>query len=134
MKVVIESPLSAPTSDGFRENFRFLLWCCRAMWLEERIHALGSHMLNPWFMDDHVPDERAAGIDNPWVWEPGVAHAFFTDLGTSGGMTQALARCLREDLQLREVKLKTYSPQCWDAFERGEWPPHTPGFNFGDSK
>lgn len=128
MKIVIETPLSAPDAAGFKENFRYLLWCCRATWLEEGYHAIASHMLNPWFMDDHVPAERDAGIANPWAWERGVMHVFFTDRGTSGGMQLAQERCRREILPVLTMLLREYRPDCWKAFERGDWPPHTKGF------
>jgi hypothetical protein len=128
MRVVIESPLSAPTPEGYRDNYRYLLWCCRATWLEERNHAIASHMLNPWFMDDRDPDERKAGIENPWVWPAGVMHVFFIDLGISYGMELAAVRCERERLHVLTFKLRDYSPECWRAYCRGDWPPHTPGF------
>lgn len=123
-KVVIESPLSG----DFRNNFRFLLWCCRAVWLEEGKHAIASHMLNPWFMDDTDPEERKAGIANPWVWDPDVTHMFFTDLGMSRGMVEACNRCGELCILCISTTLRVYRPSCFEAFERGEWPPHTPGF------
>lgn len=126
--VVVESPLSAAEAEGFRENFRFLLWCCRAIWVEDRGHAIGSHMLNPWYMDDTDPVEREAGINNPWVWQRGTLHAFFTDRGWSRGMESAHGRCADKHFAMLTVRLEHYSPDCWAAYQRGEWPPHTPGF------
>lgn len=123
-RIVIESPLSG----DFRKNYRFLLWCCRAAWLTDRVHAVGSHMLNPWFMDDTDAAEREAGIANPWVWQPDVPHWFFTDLGTSRGMGLAHMRCNKERIAVRYETLEDYAPECWAAFQRGEWPSHTPGF------
>ena len=128
MKLVIESPLSAPNVEGFLRNYRYLLWCCRALWLYGRHHAIASHMLNPWYMDDANAEERAAGIDNAWVWDPTVTHVFFEDLGVSGGMRAARQRCMRELVPYTSVLLANYSPECWAAFQRGEWPPHTLGF------
>ncbi len=123
-RIVIESPLSG----DFRENYRYLLWCCRAVWLRDGAHAIGSHMLNPWFMDDTSADERAAGLDNPWVWSADVPHWLFIDRGMSGGMKLARDRCEREHIYTRTWFLEAYEPACWEAFQRGEWPPHTPGF------
>lgn len=131
--VVIESPLSAPDATGFRDNYRYLLWCCRAIWLEDRGHALASHMLNPWYMDDAVPDERQAGIDNPWVWQRGTLHAFFTDRGWSSGMNKARERLAERAMPMVTVSLADYSPECFAAYERGEWPPHTLGFEIAGS-
>jgi hypothetical protein len=122
-KIVVESPLSG----DFKKNFRFLLWCMRAVWLEEHKHALASHLINPWFMDDTEPEERQAGMSNPWAWDPSVPHMFFTDLGISFGMAEANRRC-GENIPVCFTTLQTYSLTCFSAFERGEWPPHTPGF------
>jgi hypothetical protein len=134
VRVVIESPLSAPDAKGFQDNYRYLLWCCRATWLEDKNHAIASHLINPWFMDDMNPDERTAGIDNPWAWERGVMHVFFVDRGWSNGMKDARDRCANRMLPILTMLLKDYRPDCWEAFQRGEWPPHTPGFELdGDS-
>jgi hypothetical protein len=84
-------------------------------------------MLNPWFMDDTNPDEREAGMSNPWAWS-GSPHWFFEDLGISYGMRLAAARCDREHIDILHRELSEYAPACWEAFQRGEWPPHTPGF------
>lgn len=128
MRVVIESPLSAPDAKGFQDNYRYLLWCCRATWLVDKNHAIASHMINPWFMVDHDPFERQAGIGNLWVWERGVLHVFFTDLGWSRGMALAREHCAKETLAISTLFLREYHPESWAAFERGEWPPHMPGF------
>lgn len=124
MKTVIESPLAGDTI----RNLRYALWCCRAVWLHDGAHALASHLLNPWYMDDSDPSERQAGIDNPWVWDADVPHCFFIDLGMTGGMRAAEARCGAERIPTRTMRLETYAPECWGAFARGEWPPHTKGF------
>lgn len=126
MRVVIESPLAG----DFQNSFRYALWCARAVWLRYGHSAIASHLLNPWYMDDNVPREREAGINNEWVWADKEApHWFFTDLGMSRGMVFALDRCesngygRRKDLRLVDVNVA-----CWEAFQAGHWPPHTPGF------
>lgn len=123
-KIVIESPLSG----DFQKNFRYLLWCCRAVWLKDRAYALASHMINPWFMDDLDPAERESGIDNPWVWDPRDEHWFFLDLGLSFGMQKAWERIGPYGNMRKQLSLATYNPEAWEKFEAGEWPPHTPGF------
>jgi hypothetical protein len=123
-RVVIESPL---TGDTVR-NFRFLLWCLRAVWLVDRVHGIASHQLNPWYMDDADPDERQAGIDNPWAWQLDTPHWFCVDLGVSGGMEAAMKRCTKLQIPQLDRLLATYHPPSWEAFKRGEWPPHTQGF------
>jgi len=122
-RIVIESPLSG----DFQHNYRYLLWCCRAVWEVDGLHAIASHMINPWFMDDEDQVERNAGIGNPWVWMPDVAHVFFIDLGMSRGMNLALLRC-RNRTAWSTNSLNHFYPDHWTAFQRGEWPPHTRGF------
>ena len=125
MKIVIESPLAGE----FQENFRYALWCARAVWIRYGHSAIASHLLNPWFMDDTAPRERQAGIDNEWVWDKANPHWFFTDRGTSRGMTFAEERCLRDGIGMRrDVRLIDINVPCWEAWQRGEWPPHTPVF------
>lgn len=122
-RIVIESPLSG----DFLRNLRFALWCCRATYLAGYAPA-ASHLLCPWFMDDRSPEERADGIDWPWFWQPDIPHWFCTDLGISDGMYRAAERCGLSVSQIRSIELSVYAPSAWAAFERGEWPPHTPGF------
>lgn len=124
MRVVIESPLSG----DFVRNFRYLLWCCRAVWLREKAHSIASHMLNPWFMDDTNATEREAGIENPWVWSKDIPHIFFTDLGLSSGMMTAHKVCTANGITPLLETLRDFHPESWEAFSRGDWPPHTPGF------
>ncbi len=121
MRVVVESPLAGDV----QTNFRFLLWCLRALWLREKIYGIASHLINPWFMDDSDPEERQAGIDNAWCWdfEDTGPHMRFMDLGESSGMKAAKVRVPCHDYRLAE-----YHPESWAAFQRGEWPPHTKGF------
>lgn len=127
-RIVIESPLKG---DHIR-NFRFLLWCCRAVWLKDGKHAIASHMLCPWFMDDSKQNERDAGIDWEWMWGPTAPHWFFCDFGFSSGMTAAKTR--RGSLPSVQLTLKDYHPESWAAFVRGEWPPHTAGFEVSASQ
>lgn len=128
-KMVVESPLSAPDRAGIRENVRFALWCCRALELSG-YDPICSHVVKPWWLDGHVPQERERGIASSWFWS-GATHVFFTDLGTSRGMRAALARCRREIIEHSDVALEDYCPDSWNAFKRGEWPPHTAGFEIG---
>lgn len=124
-KIVIESPLSGDTPEDFQENFRYLLWCCRAAYLEG-YQAIASHLVCPWFMNDRNPEERLAGIAWPWMWQ-GDPHFFYDDRGMSSGMNLAWARCKRDHIAFTKRSLKTH-PELWDAYRRGEWPPGTEGF------
>lgn len=126
MRVVIESPLKAATPEGICENLRYLLWCCRAVYLAGH-EPIASHLICPWFMDDSDPKERGDGIEWSWMWL-GDAHLFFVDLGESSGMGKAGSRCRYERIPCHVRRLMDYNPGCWAAFQRGEWPPHTAGF------
>lgn len=124
LKVVIESPLKG----DIERNMRYLAWCCRAVWFTHGVYPNASHLVCPWFMDDSDPHERAAGIDWPWFWERQNPHWFFTDFGYSDGMALALERCEREKIPVFRSTLERSYPDMWAAFQRGEWPPHTKGF------
>ena len=130
MRVVIESPLAG----DFALNFRFLLWCCRAVWIKEGAYAIASHLICPWFFDDTNEIERAIGMQNEWVWGSKTGHVAFLDLGESEGMKAALKRCAASGIWCDKRLLREYAPSCWAAFERGEWPPATPGFKLADSE
>jgi hypothetical protein len=121
MRIVIESPLSGDTTT----NLRYLLWCCRAVFLAGH-DPIASHLVVPWFADDSVPAERERGIASEWFWQEGDEHWFLLDLGLSSGMKDAVMRS-RQRLPIYRC-LSDYAPECWEAFERGEWPPHTKGF------
>jgi hypothetical protein len=53
---------------------------------------------------------------------------FFIDRGKSRGMALAAARCDRDRIPLEILSLADVNALCWEEFQRGEWPPHTPGF------
>ena len=127
-KIIVESPLSG----DFKKNYRFVLWCCRALWKLNGDNAIASHMLCPWFMDDTIEEERNAGIGWSWVWEKNVPHMFFVDFGMSRGMEYALDACHKKGIEVSKNKLETLSPKMWKQFQNGEWPPHTPGFSLDD--
>lgn len=124
-RIVLESPLAG---DVVR-NVRFALFCMRATRLNG-LDPIASHLLGPWFLDDGNASERALGMSSEWVWLPDVPHWFFLDLGTSRGMAAAIERCqdARAPIPHETLCLSAYAPDCWAAFERGEWPPHTAGF------
>lgn len=121
-RVVLESPLKG----NFTANRLYATWCCR------HLHELGyspiaSHLLAPWFLDDRKEDERAAGIDMPWMWQPDVPHFFFVDLGISSGMMAAKVRCLELGIDVSEGH--RLPPPYWEAYLSDAEPPHTPGFD-----
>lgn len=122
--IIVESPLSG----DFERNKRFAAWCCRAIWEVEGAVAIASHLIAPQYLDDTVPEEREAGWGMDVCWR-GDQHWFFEDLGiVSGGMKLAAEKCKHMNLQAEPVYLSYYHPPSFAAFERGEWPPCTPGF------
>ena len=88
--------------------------------------AIASHLIFPFFLDDRVGVERAAGIDMPWVWLPDVPHYFFEDLGVSTGMRLGRQRCLDLGIEIHDGN--RLPPRHLMAFVAGLLPPHTPGF------
>lgn len=126
--VVVESPLRGKTPEATRENLRYLLWCCRAETMAGN-SAIASHLNCPWYLDDAAPEERRTGIEWAWAWQPNVPHHFFDDHDFSNGMALALERCERDAIPHKLVFLAHDYPRfLWDAYQRGEWPPHTAGF------
>lgn len=121
--IVVESPLAGDTA----RNKRFAAWCCRAVWEVERVVAIASHLICPQYLDDRVPEERAAGMALKVCWGCD-AHLFFVDLGVSCGMNGAQTKCSIDGIEFDAWPLEIYHPPSWEAFLRGEWPPCTPGF------
>lgn len=118
--VAIESPLAG----DFERNRRYALWCayhCRT--LGEAAYA--SHLFYTQFLDDESADDREFGIAAGLLWS---AHAdfraFYVDLGMSPGMHRALQALGDSDAW----KYRRLLPRMFDAFERGEYPKHTRGF------
>lgn len=122
-RVVIESPLAGDV----QFNLRYVLWLCRYAY-ETGYRPIASHMLCTWFMDDANEVERADGIAWPWVWDPSVPHWFGVDLGMSSGMQEARLKCRADFIDYKLLSLQEKSPSMWSSFKRGEWPPHTEGF------
>lgn len=124
-RIVIESPLKPSEQWSFSDHRRYALWCCRHMY-ECGYGAIASHLIFPFFLDDRVDVERAAGINMPWVWLPDVPHYFFEDLGVSSGMQFGRQRCLDLGIEIHEGN--RLPPRHLLAFCAGHMPPHTPGF------
>jgi hypothetical protein len=59
-----------------------------------------------------------------WDEHGDTPHHFWLDLGESSGMTAGMNRL--GQWQVRS--LAAVRPDLWEAFQRGEWPTHTPGF------
>jgi len=133
-RIVVESPLAGDVA----ENLRYLVWCCRALYLAG-YEPLALHLGCPWFMDDVVPQERADGIAWSWFWQ-GDEHVFFCDRGMSRGMTFAMERCQGDGIRMTFAmercqgdgirtssrSLAEFSAE-WSGYHGGGWPPSTFG-------
>jgi len=120
-RIVVESPLAG----DFARNRRYAAWCCRAVAIREGAAAWCSQLYAPQFLDDRDEFERAMGMAMTQAfttdeWE----HWHFGDLGFSSGMLAALDKFPSRSHSSHS--LASY-PAEWDGFQRGEWPPCTPG-------
>ena len=91
--VVIESPYAGDVD--LNTAYARL---CLADSLARGESPIASHLLytQPGVLDDLVPAERALGICAGFAWaQHAAAIAVYTDLGISGGMTEALRRYRR---------------------------------------
>ena len=121
--VAIESPLAG----DFERNRRYALWCARDCY-ERGEAAYASHLFYPQLLDDTDPEQREYGIRAGLKWAQAAhLHAFYLDLGESGGMSKARKywtsrnpRRLTEDRGLPTALM--------ERFEAGEAPGATSGF------
>jgi len=119
LRVVIESPLKG----DFERNKRYALWCgYHCFTLGEAAYA--SHLFYPQFLNDLDPEHRKFGIEAGYCWaQTADQFAFYTDLGWSDGMLRAKDRWAGRVTVERQLPADMLS-----AFERGELPGQTPGF------
>jgi hypothetical protein len=97
--VIIESPYASTADHTMDDNIVYLRRCLRHSWESDEL-PFASHAFFPFFLNEHDPDERKAGIEAGFqFWEfqsksravfPLVA--FYCDLGISNGMAAALQR------------------------------------------
>src|SRR5574343_156660 len=96
LRVVIESPLAAPTPEGREANKAYAMACCRDS-LARGEAPYASHLFfdRPGLLDDDVPAEREAGILAGFAWGAlADLVAVYTDRGISGGMQRGIGRAL----------------------------------------
>jgi len=119
LRTVIESPLKG----DFERNKRYALWCAyHCFTLGEAAYA--SHLFYPQFLNDLDPEHRKFGIEAGYEWaQTANQFVFYTDLGWSDGMLRAKERWKYH------VKVERQLPaEMLSAFERGDVPGKTPGF------
>lgn len=94
--VVIESPFSARTRDGFERNVLF----ARAAMFDSLMRGeapIASHLLYTQVLNDDDPAHRERGIEAGLAWvQLGTLTAVYVNLGVSDGMTTGMERACRE--------------------------------------
>lgn len=91
-RVVIESPLKAPTAYGHRRNIRYAQLCLLDC-LRRGEAPYASHLLYTQVLDDRDPKLRERGIRAGFIWgEFAEVCAVYEDLGVSAGMERGTAR------------------------------------------
>lgn len=110
--VVIESPLSSPTIEGWVRNKKFARACMRDS-LARGEAPYASHLIyaQEGILDDDVADERALGMYAGFVWGDKADYIVcYDDLGISSGMAAGLQK--HRDVGKRvEVRTLGYIPE-----------------------
>ena len=89
IRTTIESPLAAPTPEGFRRNIRYAQLCMLDS-LKRGEAPYASHLLYPQVYDDLDEDQRRVGMTAGHEWlQVAELVALYIDLGVSKGMTLA---------------------------------------------
>ena len=97
--VIIESPLAASTHLTQEQNVVYAKLALFDSILRGEA-PLASHLLYPLVLDDTVPSERDIGKHMGWEWfRAATLIAFYTDLGMSPGMTEALDHVIKHHLK-----------------------------------
>lgn len=95
IRVTVESPLAAPTPEGFRRNVRYAQLCVLDS-LKRGEAPYASHLLYPQVFDDLDEDQRRIGMTagHEWIKQADLV-ALYIDLGVSKGMTAAEHEAIR---------------------------------------
>jgi hypothetical protein len=94
IRVVVESPLGAPTREQIEDNKRFAVECCKDC-LKRGEAPYASHLFydRPGLLDDQIPDERELGITAGLLWgDAAEKTVVYMDRGISQGMTRGILR------------------------------------------
>lgn len=101
-RVIIESPLSAPTRDAIEANKVYARRCVSDS-LRRGEAPFASHLLydQQGILDDLLPDERETGILAGFAWgEAATLVAFYIDFGLSAGMYRGFERAMLTDADI----------------------------------
>lgn len=111
IRVIIESPLNAPTRAGIEENKIYARRCMLdSLYRGEAPFA--SHLLydQPGILDDRVPSQRATGMEAGFCWGAAAQMvAVYTDRKISNGMQIGIdrARSLGIPVEYRTIDIIT---------------------------
>ena len=98
IRVLLESPYAADTSEEIAHNERYAR-ACMADCFQRGEAAYASHLLytQPGVLRDDVPEERRLGIEAGLLWgQCAEKSVVYTDLGITGGMEKGIARAGEE--------------------------------------
>ena len=88
IRVEIESPFAAPTSEGIERNIQYARACVMDC-LRRGEAPYASHLFftQEGILDDTIPEERKLGMEAGKVWAAAAKKTVvYTDRGMSGGM------------------------------------------------
>lgn len=108
-KVIIESPLSAPTRDAIEANKVYARRCIVDS-LRRGEAPFASHLLydQQGILDDLLPDQRETGILAGFAWgEAADMVVFYIDFGISAGMYRGFERAILSNADIVVRSLKT---------------------------
>jgi hypothetical protein len=114
--VILESPLTGPTTEVRARNQRYLTACIRDC-IDRGETPYASHKMLPGALDDDVPEERMCGIAAGFAWRRlALRTVVYTDLGLSRGMEAGIAHAVSLGLPVVYRELGAD----WDAGDRPE--------------
>ena len=108
IRVVVESPLGAPTREQIEDNKKFAVECCKDC-LRRGEAPYASHLFydRPGLLDDQIPAERELGITAGLLWgDAAEATVVYVDRGISSGMKRGIDRAWE---QRRTVEFRKLS-------------------------
>lgn len=93
--VIIESPYAPLNGRTLDDNIIYLRECLRDSYARGE-HPIASHAYYPFFLKEHILDERNTGIEFGYaLWPLATTIIFCVDYGWSPGMSAADARRMK---------------------------------------
>ncbi len=110
-KVVIESPLGAPTEEKREKNREYARACCRDALINHNEAPFASHLLydQPGLLHDEIPEERELGIAAGLEYvKDADATIVYTDWGISAGMERGIRAAKKIGRPIEERRLNDH--------------------------